>query len=102
MASVTLEIPDDLLAKLNNRNGHVEHELCLAAAFSLCSSGELSTSQSARLAGMSYGEFLEAAARAKVMIYPIDIDEFKEEIGRGFTLGRQRVPDHSADQSQTP
>jgi predicted HTH domain antitoxin len=102
MANVTLEIPDDLLAKLKNHHQDVEHELRLAAAFTLCSAGELSTSQAARLAGITYGEFLEAAARAKVMVYPVDIEEFKEEIGRGFTLGRQRVADHSADQGQTP
>ncbi len=87
MASVTLEIPDDVLVKLTNRNRDAEYELRLAAAFTLCSAGDLSTSQAARLAGMTYGGFLEAAARAKVMVYPVDIEEFKEEIGRGFTLG---------------
>ena len=102
MASVTLEIPDDLLVKLRNHHRDVEGELCLAAAFTLCSAGDLSTSQAARLAGLTYGEFLEAAARAKVMLYPLDIEEFKEEIGRGFTLGRQHVADHSTDQSRTP
>lgn len=102
MASVTLQIPDDLLVKLKNHNRDVERELRLAAAFSLCSAGELSTSQAARLASMTYGEFLEAAARAKVMVYPVDIEEFKEEIGRGFTLGRKCVADHSADQSRAP
>src|SRR5437763_102370 len=98
MASVTLEIPDDLLLKLRNHNQDVEHELRRAAAFSFCSAGELSTSQAARLAGMTYGEFLEAAARAKVMLYPVNIEELKEEISRGVTLGRQCVPDHPAQQ----
>ncbi len=102
MASVTLEIPDDVLVKLENHNRDVAHDLRVAAAFTLCGAGDLSTSQAARLAGMTYGAFLEAAARAKVMVYPIDIEEFKEEIGRGFTLGRQHVADHSADQSRTP
>jgi hypothetical protein len=41
MASVTLEIPDDLLIKLKNHHQDVEHELRLAAAFTLCSAGEL-------------------------------------------------------------
>jgi hypothetical protein len=48
---------------------------------------------------MTYGEFPEAAARAKVMLYPVDIAEFTEEIDRGFTLGRQRPADHPAEQS---
>jgi predicted HTH domain antitoxin len=102
MASVTLDIPDDLLMKWQSQNQDVERELLLAAAFSLCGAGGLSTSQAARLAGMTYGEFLEAAARAKVMLYPVDVDELKEEIGRGFTLGRQRIADHSACQGRAP
>ena len=101
MASVTLEIPDDVLAKLKNHGQDVSQELRRAAAFTLCSGGDLSTSQAARLAGMTYGDFIEAAARAKVVLFPVNIEEFKEEISRGFTLGRQRVADHPAGQSGT-
>jgi predicted HTH domain antitoxin len=59
MASVTVEIPDDLLVKLKNGGGDAGQELRLAAAFSLCSRGELSTSQAARLAGLTYADFAE-------------------------------------------
>jgi predicted HTH domain antitoxin len=75
-----MELPDDLLAKLKNGGQDAGEALRLAAAFSLCSRGELSTSQAARLAGMTYAEFLEAAAEAT----------------RGFTLGRQRLANNSA------
>jgi Uncharacterised protein family (UPF0175) len=68
MASVTVEIPDDLLAKLKNDSGEPDETLRRVAAFFLCSRGELSTSQAARLAGMTYSDFLEAAARAKVVL----------------------------------
>jgi predicted HTH domain antitoxin len=91
MANITVEVPDDLLAKLKNGGGEVGEALRLAAAFSLCARGELSTSQAARLAGMTYGGFLEAAARAKVVLFPVDLDELREEVTRGFTLGRQRL-----------
>jgi predicted HTH domain antitoxin len=100
MAHVTLDIPDDLLNKLSSTDIEVGGNLRLAAAFSLCSRGELSTSQAARLAGLAYADFLEAAARAKVELFPIDIEELKEEISRGFTLGRQRVAHHLADQGR--
>jgi hypothetical protein len=40
------------------------------------------------LAGLTYADFLEAAARAKVELFPIDSEELKEEVTRGFTLGR--------------
>jgi hypothetical protein len=47
---------------------------------------------------MTYGEFLEAAARAKVMLFPVDLEELKEEATRGYTLGRQRFAHHPAGQ----
>src|SRR5437764_9702003 len=94
MARVTVEIPDDLLVKLMNGGCDAGQELRLAAAFSLCSRGELSTSQAARLAGLTYADFLEAAARAKVELFPVDVEELKEEVSRGYTLGRQCVAHH--------
>jgi predicted HTH domain antitoxin len=80
MASVTVEIPDDLLVKSKNRGSEAGPALRLAAAFSLCSRGELSTSQAARLAGLTYADSLEAAAKAKVELFPIDFEELKKEI----------------------
>ena len=91
MAKVTVEIPDDLLLKLKNGAADAGNDLRLAAAFSLCSRGELSTSQAARLAGLTYADFLQAAAQAKVELFPIDYEELKEEIRVGYTLGRQCV-----------
>lgn len=91
MASVTVEVPDDLLVKLKNASGEPEETLRRVAAFFLCSRGELSTSQAARLAGMTYGDFLEAAAHAKVELFPVDLEELAEAINRGHTLGRQCV-----------
>src|ERR1700738_4811418 len=91
MAKVTLEVPDDLLVRLKIGGSEPGEALRRAAAFSLCSRGELSTSQAARLAGLTYADFLQAAAQAKVELFPIDYEEFKEEIRVGYTLGRQCV-----------
>ena len=99
MASVTVEIPDDLLLKFKDGGAEAGNALRLAAAFSLCSQGELSTSQAARLAGLTYADFLEAAVQAKVELFPIDFEEFKEEIRLGYTLGRQYVADYPAGPS---
>ncbi|MFL5342689.1 MAG: UPF0175 family protein [Gemmataceae bacterium] len=89
MATVTLQIADDVLARVGG--GDAGGTLRLAAAFSLCQRGELSTSLAARLAGLTYAEFLQAAARAKVELFPVDSEELTEEIRRGYTLGGQRV-----------
>ena len=98
MATVTLQIPDDLQTKLSRDRGDVGRTLRLAAAFSLCSRGELSTSQTARLAELTYADFLEAAAQAKIELFPVNLEELKEEVSRGYTLGRQRVARDPAGQ----
>src|SRR5438132_6969455 len=96
MANVTVEVPDDLLVKLKSAGGEPNETLRRVAAFFLCSRGELSTSQAARLAGMTYGDFLEAAAQAKVVLFPVDLEELKEQATRGFTMGRQHLAHHPA------
>jgi predicted HTH domain antitoxin len=101
MASVTVEIPDEVLASLQSGGNEPDKTLRLAAAFSLCKQGRLSTSQAARLAGLSYADFLEAAAQAKVELFPVDLEELKEEIGRGYTLGRERISRDLAGPSGT-
>jgi predicted HTH domain antitoxin len=88
MATITMEISDDLLANLSSEGHDADRTLRLAAAFFLCRQGKLSTSQAARLAGLPYAGFLESAARAKAELFPINFEELKEEISGGFTLGR--------------
>jgi predicted HTH domain antitoxin len=94
MASVTMTIPDDILARLRTGGSEPDMALRLAAAFSLCKQGQLATSQAARLAGLTYGDFLEAAANAKIELFPVDLEELKEQISGGYSLGRQHIPDN--------
>jgi predicted HTH domain antitoxin len=101
MTNVTLNIPDDVAAHLQRNTSDISQELRLSAALALCRRGELSTSLAARLAGMAYTQFLEAAARAKFELFPVNLEEFKEEIQRGFTLGRERIAGDPARQSRT-
>ena len=81
-----MQIPDDLQAKLKNGERDVGGTSRLAAAFSPCQRGELSTSQAARLAGLMYADFLEAAAQAKIGLFPVDLEELEMEIRRAYTL----------------
>src|SRR5437870_2336748 len=98
MASVTLELPEDLMEKLSAGSNDPAQVVRLAAAFSLCSRAELTTSQAARLAGLTYASFLAAAAQAKVDLFQYTIEELTEEIKRGFTMGGQRIANHPAGQ----
>jgi Uncharacterized small protein len=102
MATVTLQIPDDIQMKLNGDRGDIGAALRLAAAFSLCQRGQLSTSQAARLAGLTYADFLDAAAQANIELFPVNLDELKEEASRGFTLGRQRVANYLPGEGRSP
>jgi hypothetical protein len=102
MASVKVEIPDDLLTWLEERGTNAGKALRLAAAFSLCSRGKLSTSQTARLAGVSYADFLLAAVQAKIELCPVNADELAEQAHHGFTLGRRRLAGHTTCEGGTP
>jgi predicted HTH domain antitoxin len=88
LASVTIEIPDEIFARLGTAETSPDQAVRLAAAFSLCKQGQLATSQAARLAGLTYADFLEAASLAKVELFPVDLEVLKEQIDLGYTLGR--------------
>lgn len=87
MATVTLEVPDDQLQDLGADAHEAAKMLRLAAAFHLCSRGQNSTGRAARLAGLGYADFLEAAARHKVDLYHYDLDEIQKEIARPLPSG---------------
>jgi len=87
MVHVTLEIPDDLATRLGLSGEQIGKELRLAAAFSLCGQAQLSSLEAARLAGVSYREFLEAAARARVELFSASLEELKQELARPVPSG---------------
>jgi predicted HTH domain antitoxin len=82
MATLQIEVPDDQVQALGANSHEAAQAIRLAAAFHLCSRGQISTAKAARLAGMSYTSFLEEAARRQVDLYQYDPEEVKEEIGR--------------------
>jgi predicted HTH domain antitoxin len=87
MPTVSFELPEDQLLDLGTNPGEAARMLRLAAAFHLCGRGQISTGKAARLAGLSYAEFLEEAVRQKVDLYHYNIEEIKEEITRPLPSG---------------
>jgi len=87
MATVSFELPDDLVQTLGGTPEAAGREIRLAAAMHWCRRGEMSTGRAARLAGLTYADFLEAAARLKVDLYDYDIEEIQEEIARPLPGG---------------
>jgi hypothetical protein len=84
MASIRLDVPDDLLEKLGGIPDAVGREILLAAAFYWCRRGDLSTSQAAQLAEMTDAGFLEAAVQRQAVLYDYEIDEINAELSRPF------------------
>jgi predicted HTH domain antitoxin len=80
MATVTLELADDLLSALGDNSSEAARTMRLAAAFQLCAEGRLSTSKAARLAGLSYREFLDAAVQHKAELFPYTTEEIEKEL----------------------
>jgi hypothetical protein len=100
MATVSIELPDDLLAALPGASEDPAKAIRLAAAFFWCSRGELSTGWAAQLAGLPYADFLKAAGQHKVDLFQYSAEELTEQIDRGYTLGRQRLADHIPGESR--
>lgn len=100
MATVTFELPDALVAALPCASEEAAAAIRLAAAFFWCNRGELSTGWAAQLAGLPYGEFLEAAGQRKVDLFGYTVKELTEQINRGCTLGSQHLADHSVSKGR--
>jgi predicted HTH domain antitoxin len=82
MAMLTIELPDDEIADLGKTSAEASETMRLAAAFQLCSEGRISTSKAARLAGLSYADFLTAATDHRVELHRYEVDELREELSR--------------------
>jgi predicted HTH domain antitoxin len=92
---MSFDLPDDLLQDLGGDAGKAVREILLAAAMHWCRRSEMSTSKAARLAGLTYAAFLEAAAEREVDLYDYDIEEINSEIAH-----LARVSVKSEDSSQ--
>lgn len=87
MATVNLDIPEDLLQALGGTPEAVGRELRLTLALLLCHRGRISTGRAVRLAGVSYAEFLDASVRYDVSLFDVDVEELKQELGRPLPEG---------------
>jgi hypothetical protein len=87
MTKISLDIPDDLMPDIGGSPEAVARELLLAAAMHWCRRGELSTSKAARLVGLTYAGFLEAAVQRKADLYDYATTEIEAELARPVPEG---------------
>lgn len=83
MATLTLELPDDVFSTLRRSPDEFAQELRLAAAMLWYQQGRISMEKGAGIAGLNLRDFLDSLARAKIDVFHVNIDELRRELERG-------------------
>jgi predicted HTH domain antitoxin len=82
MATVTVEIPDELLPDAATPEERTR-EAKLHSAMVQFARGRLSQGRAAELAGVSRAAFIQACAGAGIQNVDVDLDEIRREARRG-------------------
>ncbi len=93
MSTITIELPDEVLASASTPD-EFARELRLAAAIHWYSRGQISQGRGAEIAGMDRRSFILALGRAGVDAIQVSPEELKEEVERELEARRQRLADH--------
>jgi hypothetical protein len=83
MATVSFEIPDEVLCTIDKTPEQFAQAVRLAAAMFWFQRDELSTGRAAKVAGLHRADFLQALADAKIENAAVDMDELRREFARG-------------------
>jgi len=83
MATVSLELPEEIFSALRRSPEEFVREMRLAAAIHWYARGEVSQEKAAQIAGMDRTDFLLALAREQVDAFVIDIEDLRRELDRG-------------------
>jgi len=81
MATLTLEIPEGVLATLQQSPGEVERDVRLAAAIEWFRRGIISQGRAAEIAGIPRADFIDELAARKIDTVHVDFEELKREMG---------------------
>lgn len=83
MATVTLDLPEEVFSALRRSPTEFVRELRLAAAIHWYAQGEISQEKAAQVAGLDRTDFLLALAREQIDAFAVDIDSLRRELSRG-------------------
>ena len=83
MPTVTLDIPVEVLSAMRQSPDGFAREMRLAASMHWYARGVISQEKAAEVAGLDRTDFLLALAREKVPAFAVDLDQLREEVGRG-------------------
>ena len=82
MATVTLDLPEDVFSALRKSPEDFGRELRLAAAIHWYSRGQVSQESAASIAGLDRTDFLLALAREGVDAFVVDFEDLERELAR--------------------
>lgn len=82
MATVTVELPENIFSTLGRSPHELEQEVRLAAAIDWYSRGLVSQGRGAEIAGVPRADFIDALADRKIEVAQIDFDSLDRELGR--------------------
>jgi len=83
MATVTMELPEEVFSTLRRSPEEFVREMRLAAAIHWYERGEISQEKAAQIAGLDRTDFLLALARERADAFVVDIEDLKRELDRG-------------------
>lgn len=83
MATVTLELPVEVVGETPDSVDRFGREMRLAAALFWYANGRMSQSRAAQVAGVSRAEFIEEASKAKVDVFQVDAADINRVEPRG-------------------
>ena len=82
MSTVTIAIPEELLAALHRSPDEIEAEVRLAAAVEWYRRGLISQGRAAEIAGVPRADFINALAERRVDVVQLDAEDLSREAGR--------------------
>lgn len=83
MATLTIDLPDDVFSALRRSPDEFAQELRLAAAMLWYQRGRISMEKGAQIADLNLRDFLDALARERIDVFHVNIDELRRELDRG-------------------
>lgn len=83
MATITLDVPEDVFSLLRRSPEEFAREMRLGAAIHWYSQGDISQEKAAQIAGLTRPDFLQALAHRKVEVFKVDIADLKRELELG-------------------
>lgn len=82
MATVTFDLPDEVVSANGRSPEEFAREFRLAAATYWYTRGEISMGRAAEIAGLNLADFLDSLASRKIDVFQVDFEELERELAR--------------------